>query len=273
MTAWRDAPGIALSLAALIDQRAGAAAGPRPVARRAGVLPARRPGSGMDLREIRAWVPGDDPRRLDPSATARTGIPHVRALNEDREDVTLLIADLRRPMLWGTGAALRSVRGALHLAALGWQAVARQGAVGMILAEDGGARLTPPATGEASMRGLCALMADRHAAALAAPASDAPPLTEAVSLALRAAPSGAHVILATAPGGWSGAEALLARLARGRRLEVALILDPLEVTPPPRPLPVRRDGVVRVLRLEPADLGAVTDGLAALGAVARQVAP
>ncbi len=70
-------------------------------------MASRHPGSGMDLREIRAYVPGDDPRRMDPSASARTGVPHVRALHEDRDDITLLIADLRGPMLWGTGDALR----------------------------------------------------------------------------------------------------------------------------------------------------------------------
>ena len=274
MTAWRTAPGIALTLAALVDLQAGQGAGSRkrPMARRAGVMASRHPGSGMDLREIRAYVPGDDPRRMDPSASARTGVPHVRALHEDRDDITLLIADLRRPMLWGTGDALRSVRGALHLAALGWQAVARQGAVGLVIAEGAGVRVLAPATGARHMLTLCQLLVDRHAAALA-DATDTTPLTEALSLAARTAPTGALVILATAPDGWHGAEAALSRLARGRRLEVALILDPLETAPPARPLPVRHGGATQLLRLQPADLGSQTDRLAAMGVVARRVEP
>ena len=63
----------------------------RPLTRRAGAVPARMPGAGMDLREIRAYVAGDDPRRLDPAATARTGHPHIRSLHEDRDDTILLL--------------------------------------------------------------------------------------------------------------------------------------------------------------------------------------
>ncbi|MFN3278129.1 MAG: DUF58 domain-containing protein [Paracoccus hibiscisoli] len=270
--AWRSAPGIALTLEALLDQRAPRGSAARPAARRAGVRPSRHAGSGMDLREIRAYVVGDDPRRLDPSATARTGVPHIRALHEDRDDITLLIADLRRPMLWGTGTTLRSVRGALHLAALGWQAIARQGAVGLVTVCGSGAHLLPPTTGEGQMLTLCRMLADRHAGALAG-GSQTGPLTEALSLAARAAPSGAHVILATAPDGWLGAEAALTRLARGRRLEVALILDPLELTPPPRAMPVRQGATARMLRLAPADLDAQTDRLTAMGAAATRIAP
>ena len=172
----------------------------------------------------------------------------------------------------GTGDALRSVRGALHLAGLGWQAVARQGAVGLIVAEGAGVRVLPPATGAGHMLTLCRLLVDRHAAALADPPGTAP-VTEALSLAARTAPTGAHVVLATLPDGWQGADAALSRLARGRRVEVALILDPLETAPPARPLPVRQGGATRLLRLQPADLGGQTDRLAAMGAVARRVEP
>ncbi len=35
-------------------------------------------GTGTELAQLRPYQPGDDVRQLDPSATARTGIPHVR---------------------------------------------------------------------------------------------------------------------------------------------------------------------------------------------------
>ncbi|TJZ92846.1 DUF58 domain-containing protein [Paracoccus gahaiensis] len=275
VAAWRQAPGIALPLRDLLDLRLGATRGARarPMARRSGVMASRQPGSGMDLREIRAYVPGDDPRRLDPSATARTGTPHVRALHEDRDDITLLIADFRAPMLWGTGAALRSVSGALHLAASGWQAVGRQGAVGLIVADPQGVRALPPTPGDRHMAGLCRLLADRHAAALDATPGPQASLTEALSLAAGQAPAGARVILTTAPDGWPSAQAALSRLARKRQLEVALILDPLELAPPARPLPVTHDGTARLARLQPADLGRQMDLLSALGALPRRVDP
>ena len=96
-----DSPGIRLhdtELLALRDEMAGPQR-LRPATRRPGATPARLEGAGMDLREIRAYVVGDDPRRLDPAATARTGQPHIRSLHEDRDDTTLLIADFREPML------------------------------------------------------------------------------------------------------------------------------------------------------------------------------
>ena len=173
-------------------------------------------------------------------------------------------------MLGAPGDALRSVRGALHLAELGWQAVARQGGR-PDRRRRRGVRVLPPATGAGHMLTLCRLLVDRHAAALADPPGTAP-LTEALSLAARTAPTGAHVVLATLPDGWQGADAALS-LARGRRVEVALILDPLETAPPARPLPVRQGGATRLLRLQPADLGGQTDRLAAMGAVARRVEP
>ena len=126
-----DAPGIRLTAAELLALRDQAPdrGRHRPLTRRAGAVPARTPGAGMDLREIRAYVAGDDPRRLDPAATARTGHPHIRSLHEDRDDTILLVADFRAPMLWGTGAALRSVRAARHLAQAGWRVTGRGGSV------------------------------------------------------------------------------------------------------------------------------------------------
>ncbi|WP_410216391.1 DUF58 domain-containing protein [Paracoccus sp. (in: a-proteobacteria)] len=272
---WQQAPGIALAVDDLLALREQAAAPDtrRPATRRAGILPSRHAGSGMDLREIRAYVPGDDMRRMDPSATARTGKPHVRALHEDRDDVTLLIADFRAPMLWGTGSCLRSVKGAAHLASIGWRAVGRGGNVGLIVMGPGQAALLPPAGGDRQMALLCRMLADLHAQALDAPADADHALPQALGLAARMVPAGAEVVLATAPDGWQGAETPLTRLARGRRLAVALILDPLDVMPPARALPVQAGGQSLLTRLTPVDLSELSASLMALGAEPRQVAP
>lgn len=271
---WQAAPGIHLDAQDLLALRDEAlrTARHRPATRRAGVAPSRLPGSGMDLREIRAYVPGDDTRRLDPSATARTGRPHVRALHEDRDDITLLIADFRPAMLWGTGPRLRSLSAAGHLARSGWRAVARQGAVGLIAVAAGQVRSIPPATGDGQMAAICTMMADRHRAALNDLGPDMP-LAEALALAARIAPPGARILLATDPNGCEGAEALLTRLARGRRLEVALMLDPLDVSPPDRAMPVVLEGRPLVAQLVPVDLGERIARLAAMGATALKVAP
>ncbi len=271
-----DAPGIRLmaaDLLALRDRAAGTARH-RPATRRPGGSPARQAGTGMDLREIRAYVPGDDPRRLDPAATARTGQPHIRSLHEDRDDTTLLIADFRPPMLWGTGAALRSVRGARWLAQAGWRAVLRGGSVVVLAVSGEGMAELPSAAGEAQMAAAARLLAHAHDRALigaaAAPAQD---LTQALTHAARLAPAGGRVLLATAPSAWQGAEPALVRLARRRIVTVALILDEVERRAP-RPVLAVTDGRhSRHVRMAVPDLSAEIVRLHALGARPVEVGP
>jgi len=60
-----------------VVRRAG---GPLPGERRAPGL-----GTGTELAQLRPYEPGDDPRQLDPAASARTGVPHVRQHVPERE--------------------------------------------------------------------------------------------------------------------------------------------------------------------------------------------
>ncbi len=82
------------------------------VARRAGsVLPGERPapgvGDGTELAQLRPYQPGDDVRRLDPAATARTGIPHVRLQVPERQLTTWLVLDVSASMAFGTADRLK----------------------------------------------------------------------------------------------------------------------------------------------------------------------
>src|SRR3712207_7603941 len=44
-----------------------------------------RSGSGTELAQLRPYEIGDDVRHLDPSASARTGVPHVRLHVPERD--------------------------------------------------------------------------------------------------------------------------------------------------------------------------------------------
>lgn len=267
-----DAPGIRLTATELLALRAPVVGKlrHRPLTRRAGAVPARTPGAGMDLREIRAYVAGDDPRRLDPAATARTGHPHIRSLHEDRDDTILLVADFRAPMLWGTGAALRSVRAARHLAQAGWHVALRGGSVAVLMA---GARLAevPGGSGDGPMASLCHALARQHDLALSAPGHA--PLADALARALRLSPSGGQVLVATCLDGLAGTEAALAALARRRSLTLALMLDETEVRPPPGPLGVSDGHGSRIARLSAPDRTADLARLRVLGATVTEVQP
>lgn len=246
----------------------------RPATRRPGALPASPPGAGMDLRELRAWVEGDDPRRIDPSATARTGIPHIRSFHEDRDDTTLLIADFRAPMLWGTGAALRSVRAGLYLARLGWQATMRGGNVGALALTDAGLAAIAAGQGDRQMAAIARMLAGEHDLALSRPPPAGKGLAALAGRAARMVPPGSRLHLATWPQGIGAADApALARLARRRRLMISLIVDPAESDPPARALAVTDGHAFRLGRLHALELAADLARLRALGAGIEQVLP
>lgn len=58
-------------------------------------------GPGIDLAEIRAYVPGDAVRQIDWNATARLGEPHVREFETDTERRTVILLDRRASMSTG----------------------------------------------------------------------------------------------------------------------------------------------------------------------------
>lgn len=61
------------------------------------------PGPGSEAGESRAYVPGDDVRRMDWAVTARTSQAHVRETVADRELETWLVVDLSPSLDFGTG--------------------------------------------------------------------------------------------------------------------------------------------------------------------------
>jgi len=73
----------------------------------------RQRGQGMEFSELRPYQPGDDIRRLDFSASARTGVPYTRLYHEERAHTLTLLADLspsctpaKRQLLCDTAALL-----------------------------------------------------------------------------------------------------------------------------------------------------------------------
>jgi uncharacterized protein (DUF58 family) len=59
-------------------------------------------GGGLELAQVRPYQPGDDIRRIDWHATARTTIPHVRVHVPERALTTWLLLDVSPSMTFGT---------------------------------------------------------------------------------------------------------------------------------------------------------------------------
>ena len=51
-------------------------------------------GRGMAFSEVREYVPVDEVRSIDWNVTARTGNPHVKVFDEERELTVVLMADV-----------------------------------------------------------------------------------------------------------------------------------------------------------------------------------
>lgn len=201
----------------------------------------RRRGQGSDIHDLRPFQDGDDPRRVDPAATARSGRPHVRTYHEDVDRTLLLVADFRSPMLWGSRSRLRSVAAAEALALEGWRAIAAGGRVGLYAEHDGGGFTLAPRQREAAMLEIIAALVRMHEAALALPSSsDTPDLTTLLTRAIAKAVPGTRVVLATGfdlPG-QDFAEVAEAAM-RKCHLSMLLIRDRMELEPPTGIFPVR----------------------------------
>ena len=59
-------------------------------------------GAGTEIAQLRPYVPGDDVRLIDWSATARTTEPHVRVHVAERPLTTVLVLDTSASMQFGT---------------------------------------------------------------------------------------------------------------------------------------------------------------------------
>lgn len=90
-------------------------------------------GRGMSFSEVRNYQPGDDVRDIDWNVTARTGAPHIKIFEEERELSVLLVIDLTASMNFGTTGQTKR-RLATELAAvLGTSALNNNDKVGAIL--------------------------------------------------------------------------------------------------------------------------------------------
>lgn len=104
-------------------------------------------GVGIDFREVREYVPGDDVRTIDWNVTARTGAPYVKTFEEERELTVLLLADVSRSGRFGSGERTKLETAAELCALLAFAAVANKDKVGLVLFSDRVEKYIPPAGG------------------------------------------------------------------------------------------------------------------------------
>jgi uncharacterized protein (DUF58 family) len=105
-------------------------------------------GTGMEFREVREYVPGDDVRTIDWNVTARTGEPFVKLYEEERELTVVLCVDMSRSGWFGSGEHNKVEVAAELCGVLAFSAIANKDKVGLVLFSDRVEMFIPPAKGK-----------------------------------------------------------------------------------------------------------------------------
>jgi uncharacterized protein (DUF58 family) len=104
-------------------------------------------GAGTELVQLRPYQVGDDVRQLDPAATARTGIPHVRLQVPERALTTWLVLDVTPSMAFGTAQRLKADVAEGVAVAVARLATRRGGRAALLRAGAPEGRMLPPRGG------------------------------------------------------------------------------------------------------------------------------
>jgi uncharacterized protein (DUF58 family) len=202
----------------------------RSAAARSGLHVSRWRGRGVDFRESRIYQAGDDIRHMDWRVTARSGRPHTKLFEEEREHGLLLMLDFNPGMRFGTRVRFKSVQAARAASLLAWMAAQSGDRVGALGFGGGVHAEVKPAGGRRGVLQVLRSLRDwDHAAG-----SEQEGLGRALERARRLLRPGTRMILLS--DGFSADEAawpVLARCASRHELGCVLVSDVLEQSPPP----------------------------------------
>lgn len=119
-------------------------------------------GRGIEAAEARPYAPGDDVRRIDWTVTARTGVPHVRDAQAERELDVMVLVDLSGSLDFGTLGSRKADLALEVLAALASLATRGHDRIGAVLLNGGGCHAVPVRAGRGHLAALLA-RAEREA--------------------------------------------------------------------------------------------------------------
>lgn len=228
--------GITVTLAELIALKRYAQSLPQTIVhhtRQSGHYQSTIRGRGMDFAEARNYQAGDEIRHMEWRVTARTGRPHVKVYQEEKERPVMLLVDFSASMRFGSRIAFKSVVAARLAAVIAWTA-AKQGdrVGGFLFSEAEHSEYTP----RARQAGILPMLAGMHQYTTVndrEPNGELHPLNHALSRLRHVAKPGSVVALLSDFYEFNeDSERHLQRLAHHNDVMVYLICDPLEISPP-----------------------------------------
>lgn len=104
-------------------------------------------GRGMAFSEVREYQYGDDVRNMDWNVTARLGSPYVKVFEEERELTVVLLIDVSRSGLFGTGSMTKRDMLAEIAAVLSFSAIINNDKVGALFFSGRVEKFIPPKKG------------------------------------------------------------------------------------------------------------------------------
>jgi len=104
-------------------------------------------GHGMSFSEVREYQFGDDVRDIDWNVTARTGRPHVKVYEEERELTAMLLIDVSRSLIFGTRRRTMQELVAEIAATIAFSAIRNDDKIGAIFFSDKVEKFIPPKKG------------------------------------------------------------------------------------------------------------------------------
>lgn len=190
-------------------------------------------GRGMEYAESREYANGDDARHIDWRLTARTGRPHTKLFQAERERLTLIVADTAPTLYFGTRTRFKSVQAARAGAIAAWAAVRDGDRIAALRGSVREAPIVPTSGSRGALRVLDAMVRwyarpPEHDAGLAIALDHADRLLRPGSrLVVLADPLS---VASLPPSRWP-------TLVQHREVIVLLLTDPLEREPPHAKLP------------------------------------
>ena len=156
-------------------------------------------GRGMEYAESREYAIGDDARHIDWRLTARSGRPHTKLFQAERERLTLIVADTAPSLYFGTRVRFKSVQAARAGAIAAWTALRDGDRIAALRGSDKEAPI-PPATGP---RGVLRVL-DALVRWYSSPPTEDAGLATALDHAARVLRPGSRLVVLADPGSIAG---------------------------------------------------------------------